>query len=85
MRYTARHLLAFIADLCLAIMKTLIATVLMIFGCISPILAQQISCGDPPKIQSSVEQKLKADAEGKAQLLTKLLGLLAVSSGCGNA
>jgi hypothetical protein len=36
--------------------------------------AQQISCGDMPKIQRSIEQKLKGDVEGKAQLFTKLLG-----------
>src|SRR6185437_5014881 len=36
--------------------------------------SQQISCGEVPKIQRSVEQKLKGDVEGKAQLLTKLLG-----------
>ena len=35
--------------------------------------AQQISCGDRPKIERSAEEKLKGDVQGKAQLLTRRL------------
>src|SRR5207245_5562024 len=38
-------------------------------------LAQQTNCGDLPKdIPKSTQEKLKGDVEGKAQLLTRLIG-----------
>src|SRR5436305_1195140 len=36
--------------------------------------AAQVSCGEQPTIPADVEQQLKGDVEGKAQLFTKLLG-----------
>jgi hypothetical protein len=55
-------------------MKTIITIALLWLAHVDIALAQQINCGDAPKLRSSVEEKLKGDAEGKAQLLTKLLG-----------
>ena len=55
-------------------MRSVIVVAALLCASSAVVRAQQISCGDVPKIQRSVEQKLKADVEGKAQLFTKLLG-----------
>lgn len=55
-------------------MRTVVAVAIVLSASSAAVRAQQISCGDVPKIQRSVEEKLKADVQGKAQLFTKLLG-----------
>lgn len=55
-------------------MRSAFVIALLLFAGPTAVRAQQISCGEVPKIQRSVEQKLKGDVEGKAQLFTKLLG-----------
>lgn len=55
-------------------MRVVIAIAVLLCAGSTAVRAQQISCGDVPKIQRSVEQKIKADVQGKAQLFTKALG-----------
>lgn len=50
--------------------------IVFVAGCLLAIIpvtswAQQISCGDRPKIERAVEDKIKGDVEGKARILTQ--------------
>ena len=54
--------------------KVTIVLGLIMFVC-RPASAQTVNCGEQPKeLPADVEQRIKGDVEGKAQLFTKLLG-----------
>lgn len=50
----------------------LVATLLLFSPTIA--LGQTVNCGEQPKIPPDVEESIKGDVQGKAQLFTKLLG-----------